>query len=69
MTTLTLVSGKTWDETMPRPSWVNLAKGQGCTECDNPRGGPNHFGSPLCRSGSLATLDGRRAHCSCDACY
>jgi len=34
------------------------------------RGGiaPNHMGSKLCRSGSIAS-GGDREHCTCDACF
>ena len=66
-------SPETWQEAQAyegmRLTWANLAPGQGCAECDNPRGGPMHFGSPLCESRSLSAKGGTRAHCSCDACY
>lgn len=48
-------------------AFTNLAPGQ-CRSCDFRNGGPQHFGSPLCRSGGLAA-GGTRSHCSCDACY
>lgn len=48
-------------------AFTNLAPGQ-CQSCDLRNGGPQHFGSPICRSGSLAA-GGNRSHCSCDACY
>ena len=37
--------------------------------CDGCReGGPSHYGSARCESGSLAS-GGTRAHCSCDRCF
>ena len=49
------------------PAFRNLAPGQ-CQSCDTRNGGPSHFGSPRCQSGSLAS-GGNRSHCSCDGCY
>jgi len=42
-------------------------KQEGCEECSRPTP-VTHFGSRACRSGSLAS-GGRRAHCTCDACF
>lgn len=67
--TLTLANGKTWTYPEPKPKWENLAAGQGCVECDNPRGGPLHFGGSNCKSHGMGAADGTRAHCSCDGCY
>lgn len=52
-----------------RPTWCNLLPGQGCQECDHPRGGPLHFGGSNCRSKGMGAKEGFRAHCSCDGCY
>jgi hypothetical protein len=38
-----------------------------CEQCRK-HDGPAHYGSARCRSGSIAA-GGRRAHCSCGACY
>lgn len=57
-----------WDNNSTPPPFYNLVPGQGCAECDNPRGGPTHTGGSLCRSHSLAS-GGNRTHCSCDGCY
>jgi hypothetical protein len=49
--------------------WRNLAQ---CKTCETVREeggfGPSHNGSPLCRSGSIAS-GGTRAHCTCDTCF
>jgi hypothetical protein len=39
-----------------------------CQTCKRGGPGPEHDGSPLCRSGSIAS-GGKKAHCSCDTCY
>ena len=40
---------------------------ENCEECKS--GTPvDHFGSPRCRSGSIAS-GGHRAHCTCDTCF
>lgn len=54
---------------VPRPKWTNLEKGEGCETCDAGGPGPNHYGSPFCKSHGLAAPGGTRAHCSCDSCY
>ena len=38
----------------------------GCTSCES--GYTDHYGSSACRSGSIAS-GGKRAHCTCRACY
>lgn len=39
-----------------------------CPTCKHGGPGPDHDGSPFCRSGSIAS-GGTKAHCSCDTCY
>jgi len=39
-----------------------------CASMDSESFAPPHNGSPLCRSGSLAS-GGRHAHCACNTCF
>lgn len=41
---------------------------ESCETCARKAGGPRHFGSQRCRSGSIAA-GYHGSHCSCDACY
>lgn len=45
--------------------WQNMPAGQ-CRECDTIP--VTHTGSPMCKSGSIAS-GGTRAHCTCDLCF
>lgn len=43
-------------------------KQAGCEICERGGPGPDHFGSSLCKSHSIAS-GGFRSHCSCDFCF
>lgn len=39
-----------------------------CHSCASNSSGPSHFGSQMCKSGSIAS-GGTKSHCSCDVCF
>lgn len=78
MPTLVKLAGKSKPHDLDRslPTWSNLAfgekdprTGKPCPECENFKGGGNHWGSPNCKSKGLAVKGGFRSHCTCDACF
>ena len=47
---------------------AQVVEAECCPSCASNSFGPDHFGSQMCKSGSIAS-GGAKPHCSCDVCF